>query len=102
MKNQIQKINNPLLFEMESKLDLIVKGQESNSNKLEVIGNDLRKGFIGLALRNEELLKSNDQLKQQLDEVLNELNAVKKKTRRENCTERKMGQAKTLTQTRPD
>ncbi len=58
MKNQIQKINNPLLFEMESKLDLIVKGQESNSNKLEVIGNDLRKGFIGLALRNEELLKS--------------------------------------------
>ena len=62
MKNQIQKINDPLLFEMESKLDLIVKGQESNSNKLEVIGNDLRKGFIGLALRNEELLKSNDQL----------------------------------------
>jgi len=41
MKNQIQKINDPLLFEMESKLDLIVKGQESNSNKLEVIGNDL-------------------------------------------------------------
>lgn len=62
MKNQIQKINDPLLFEMESKLDFIVKGQESNSNKLEVIGNDLRKGFIGLALRNEELLKSNDQL----------------------------------------
>ena len=62
MKNQIQKINDPLLFEMESKLDLIIKGQESNSNKLEVIGNDLRKGFIGLALRNEELLKSNDQL----------------------------------------
>ena len=62
MKNQIQKINDPLLFEMKSKLDLIVKGQESNSNKLEVIGNDLRKGFIGLALRNEELLKSNDQL----------------------------------------
>ena len=30
MKNQIQKINkedNPLLFEMESKLDLIEKGQ---------------------------------------------------------------------------
>ena len=60
MKDQIQKINDSLLFEMESKLDLIVKGQESNSNKLEVIGNDLRKGFIGLALRNEELLKSND------------------------------------------
>ena len=42
MQNQIEKINkeyNPLLFEMESKLDLLVKGQESNSNKLEVIGN---------------------------------------------------------------
>jgi integrase len=36
-----------------------------------------RRGFIGLALRNEELLKSNDQLKQQLDEVLKELNAIK-------------------------
>ncbi len=61
MENQIQRIkknNNQLLL---SKLDLLVKGQESNSTKLEVIGNDLRKGFIGLALRNEELLKSNNQ-----------------------------------------
>ena len=67
MQNQLQKINkenNPLLFVMESKLELLVKGQESNSNKLEIIGNDLRKGFIGLALRNEELLKSNDQMEQ--------------------------------------
>ena len=81
MENQIEKINkedNPLLFEMESKLDLLVKGQERNSNKLEIIGNDLRKGFIGLALRNEELLQSNDQLKGQLDDVLKELNAMKK------------------------
>ena len=79
-KNQIQKINkenNQLLLEVESKLDLLVKGQEGNSNKLEGIGNDLRKGFIGLALRNEELLKSNDQLKQQLDNVIKELNAIK-------------------------
>ena len=48
-ENQIEKIkkkNNQLLL---SKLDLLVKGQESNSNKLEIIGNDLRKGFIGLA-----------------------------------------------------
>ena len=94
MKNQIQKISDPLLFEMESKLDLIVKGQESNSNKLEVIGNDLRKGFIGLALRNEELLKSNDQLNQQLDGVLKELNVIKqeredKAARREKWAKRK-------------
>jgi integrase len=73
----MNKENNPLLLEVESKLDLLAKGQESNSNKLEGIGNDLRKGFIGLALRNEELLKSNDQLKQQLDEVLKKLNTIK-------------------------
>ena len=78
MQNQLQKIkkkNNQLLL---SKLDLLVKGQEMNSNKLEIIGNDLRKGFLGLALRNEELLQSNEQLKEQLDEVLKELNAMKK------------------------
>ena len=97
MENQIEKINkedNPLLFEMESKLDLLVKGQERNSNKLEGIGNDLRKGFIGLALRNEELLQSNDQLKEQLDDVLKELNVIKqereeKAARREKWAKRK-------------
>jgi integrase len=97
MENQIEKINkedNALLFEMESKLDLIVKGQERNSNKLEIIGNDLRKGFIGLALRNEELLQSNDQLKEQLNDVLKELNTVKKEreekaARREKWSKRK-------------
>ena len=96
-KNQIQKItkeNNQLFLEVESKLDLLVKGQESNSNKIEAIGNDLRKGFIGLALRNEELLKSNHQLKQQLDEVLKELNGIKKEreekaARRERWSKRK-------------
>jgi len=79
--NKLQKINkenNQLLLEVESKLDLLVKGQESNSVKLQGIGNDLRKGFIGLALRNEKLLKSNEQLKEQLDKVLKELNAIKK------------------------
>jgi integrase len=54
----------------------------------------LQKGFIGLALRNEKLLKSNDQLKQQLDEVLKELNAIKqereeKAARKEARTNRK-------------
>jgi len=62
---------------VESKLDFLVKEQESNSNKLEGIGNDLRKGFIELALRNEELLKSNHQLKQQLDEILKGLSTIK-------------------------
>ena len=94
MKNQIQKFkkkNNQLLL---SKLDVLVKGQESNSKKLEIIGNDLRKGFIGLALRNEQLLQSNEQLKEQLEEVLKELNAIKKEreekaARREKWAKRK-------------
>ena len=94
MENQIQKIkkkNNQLLL---SKLDLLVKGQEMNSNKLEIIGNDLRKGFIGLALRNEELLKAKDEIKQQLERVEKELNAMKKEreekaARREKRAKRK-------------
>ena len=88
--NKLQKFkkeNNQLILEVESKVDLLIKGQEINSNKLEGIGNELRKGFIGLALRNEDLLKSNEQMKQQLDEVLKELNAVKKE--REEKAERR-------------
>ena len=75
MQNQLQKINqenSQLLLEVESKLDFLVKGQERDSSKLESIENDIRKGFIGLALRNEELLQSNDQLKEQLVDVLKE------------------------------
>ena len=79
-KNKIEKKeNNQLItkFEVESKLDILVEGQTNNSKQLQAIRNDLQKGFIGLALRNEELLKSNDQLKQQLDAVLKELNVIK-------------------------
>lgn len=96
MKNKIQKINkkDSQLVNLESQLDLLLKGQENNSDKLQIIGEELRRGFIGLALRNEELLKSNDQLKQQLDEVLKELNAIKqerqeKAARKEAWTTRK-------------
>ena len=79
MKNKIQKINkkDSQLVNLESQLDLLLKGQEKNSDKLQIIGEELRRGFIGLALRNEELLKSNEQLKQQLDGVLKELNTIK-------------------------
>lgn len=94
-ENQIEKINkknNTLLLEVGYKLDFLVKGQERDSNKLEIVGNDLRKGFIGLALRNEELLKSNDQLKEQLDEVIKELNVIKQE--REEKTERREKWAK--------
>ena len=79
MKNKTQKINKKdnQLVNLESQLDILLKGQEKNSDKLQIIGEELRRGFIGLALRNEELLKSNEQLKQQLDGVLKELNTIK-------------------------
>lgn len=80
MENKIQKKeNNPLISksEFESKLNILVEGQTNNSKQLKAIRNDLQKGFIGLTLRNEELLKSNDQLKQQLEIVVDELNAIK-------------------------
>lgn len=57
MQNQPQKINqenNQLLLELESKLDLLVKGPKKDFNKLESIANDIRKDFIALTLRNEE------------------------------------------------
>nr|AWT38940.1 putative integrase/recombinase protein [Eunotogramma sp.] len=63
---------------------------------MEIIGNDLRKGFIGLALRNEELLQSNDQLKEQLDDVLKELNAVKKKQEEKDARREKWAKRKRL------
>ena len=67
MENKLQKIKkNQFIteYKVESKLDILVEGQTNNSKELQAIRNDLQKGFIGLASRNEELLKSNDQLKQ--------------------------------------
>ena len=80
MENKIQKKENNSLIsksEFESKLNILVEGQTNNSKQLQAIRNDLQKDFIGLALRNEELLKSNDQLKQQLEIGVDELNAIK-------------------------
>jgi len=97
--NQIAKFKkekNQLITEseIESKLDILVNGQTNNSKELQAIRNDLQRGFIGLALRNEELLKSNDQLKEQLEIVVSELNAIKKEreekaARREKWANRK-------------
>jgi len=52
----------------------------------------LQKGFIKLALLNEELLKSNDQLKEQFDGVIKKLNAIKQE--REEKAARKEARAK--------
>ena len=94
MENKLQKIQKNQFItesEVESKLDILVEGQTNNSKELQAIRNDLQKGFIRLALRNEELLKSNDQLKQQLDGVLKELNLIKQE--REEKEARKQARA---------
>ena len=78
-KKQLKVQDNQLVTksEVESKLNILVESQTNNSKQLQAIRNDLQKGFIRLALRNEELLKSNNQLKQQLGEVLQELSVIK-------------------------
>lgn len=91
-KNQIQKTkkeNNQLIteYEVESKLDILVEGQTNNSKQLKAIRNDLQRGFIGLALRNQELVELNRKLRQQLDIVGAALNQIKQE--REEQTARK-------------
>jgi integrase len=78
-KNKIEKIKNNQLItesEIESKLDLLVKGQIDNSEELRNIRNDLQKGFVGLALRNQELVDLNQKLTQQLETVVTELDQI--------------------------
>lgn len=74
-----KKENNQLIteFEVESKLDILVEGQTNNSKELKAIRDDLQKGFIGLALRNEKLLELNNKLNQRLEIVVEELNQIK-------------------------
>lgn len=74
-----KKENSELLteFEVESKLDILVEGQTNNWKELKAIRDDLQKGFIGLALRNQELFQQNNQLSQQLEILVDELNAIK-------------------------
>ena len=74
MENQIQKIkkeNNKLASKkLESQLDLLLHGQEISRD-------EMRRGFIGLAQQNQELVKLNKQLTQQLETVVEELNQIK-------------------------
>ena len=78
-RNQIERKNNGFITksEVETKLDLLVEGQTNNSKQLKAIRDDLQKGFIGLAIRNQELLEVNQKLKEQLEMVAEELNQIK-------------------------
>ena len=79
MENKIQK-NNLALQNYETlkdELSQILENQRISKKKQDQILETTQRGFIGIALRNEELLKSNHQLKQQLDDVIKELNTIK-------------------------
>jgi len=83
MENKIkkQKENNNLdLLNYEplrDELSKILENQKISKKKQDQILETTQRGFIGLALRNEELLESNEQLKQQLEILVDELNAIK-------------------------
>ena len=87
MENKIQKLNKiekennsldlPNYESLRDELSKILENQRISKKKQDQILETTQRGFIGLALRNEELLKSNDQLKQQLEIVVEELNQIK-------------------------
>ena len=94
MTNKIQKENNsldlPNYQPLRNELSNILENQRISKKKQDQILETTQRGFIGIALRNEELLKSNDQLKQHLKEF----NAIKqereeKAARKEAWTNRK-------------
>ena len=98
MENKIQNNNSNLALQnyetLKDELSKILENQRITKKKQDQILETTQRGFIGLALRNEELLKSNDQLKQQLDDVIKELNTIKqereeKAARKEAWTNRK-------------
>ena len=81
MENQIQKFkkennDNQLANykKLQFQLKLISEGQEISRD-------EMRRGFIGLAQQNQELVKLNKQLTQQLETVVEELNQIKQERR---------------------
>jgi anion-transporting ArsA/GET3 family ATPase len=82
MENQIQKFkkennDNQLANykKLQSQLKLISEGQEISRD-------EMRRGFIGLAQQNQELVKLNKQLTQQLETVVEELNQIKQERKK--------------------
>lgn len=82
MENKLQKINkeNNKLANYESlqiELFKILENQRIGKKKQDQILETTQRGFIELALRNEELLEVNKELRQQLSIVVTELNLMK-------------------------
>ena len=90
--------NNQLIteFEVQSKLDILVEGQTNNSKQLQDIRNDLQKGFIGLALRNQELVELNKRLTEQFSIVVAELDQIKQERQEKEIRKRARANRKRL------
>ena len=69
--NKLKKWKKEEYNKIRSDLRLILEGQKINQK-------DMRLGFIGLGIQNNELLESNKKLNQQLEKVVKELNVLKK------------------------
>ena len=61
---------------LRDKLSKILENQRINKKKQDQILETTQKGFIGLALRNQELVELNKDLTQQLGIVVAELNQI--------------------------
>ena len=78
MENKLQKINKLANYEsLQIELSKILENQRIGKKKQDQILETTQRGFIGLALRNEELLEVNKELRQQLSIVVTELNLIK-------------------------
>ena len=62
---------------LQIELSKILENQRIGKKKQDQILETTQRGFIGLALRNEELLQVNKELRQQLSIVVTELNLIK-------------------------
>ena len=62
---------------LQIELSKILENQRIGKKKQDQILETTQRGFIGLALRNEELLEVNKELRQQLSIVVTELNLIK-------------------------
>ena len=80
MTNQIQKENSRLNLQnyepIKDKLSKILENQKISKKKQDQILETTQKGFIGLALRNQELMEHNKELTQKLESVVAEFNQI--------------------------
>lgn len=106
MENKLQKINkeNNKLANYESlqiELSKILENQRISKKKQDQILETTQRGFIGLALRNEELLEVNKKLKDQLEIVVGELNQIKEERKEKEARKQARANRKRLPKREP-